>query len=412
LNNKYINYLIVAYAFCIPLSRAAIVTFSMLLIILWIVSIKNDTRYYLEILKNNKVIVTLGLLVLAYFVSLIYSDNLYEGFRHSYKYWYYLVIPVIMTKLEKQYISKAVSAFLLGMMISEILSYGIFFELWSLNHGTPSDPSPFMNHLQYSMFLAFTALLVLNRVFNEQNIKYKIGYMIYFLTVTINLFINGGRTGQVAFVVSIFIVGFLNIKNKFKSFILILMLISSILITAYNFSPVFKNRVSQMKNNIEQTVQNNNFSTSVGIRLGFYIITWEIFKDHGLIGVGAGDVMDTVRDYANILPYDFDKLKTMPNTHSDLLEIVITLGLVGVVLYLLLLYNIIKLNIQDKEYKNLPIIFVSVYFISSMFETMFHEQFSMAIFALFVGLFLAEKRLEDNKVQNKECKEVKNEYNN
>jgi len=198
----------------VPISRAGISFFTALFIILLIV------RYYfydntdIKYIFKQKVTISFALFILASFVSLLYSDHWLDGLRYDIKYWYYVPIILIATTLKKEYIPKTISAFLLGMMISEILSYGIFFELWTWKHGNPSDPTPFMNHLQYSMFLTFTSLLLLNRVFFETQIKWKIFYFLYFLTVTSNLFLNGGRTGQIAFILSIFLNDNINIKNK------------------------------------------------------------------------------------------------------------------------------------------------------------------------------------------------------
>jgi len=181
--DKYINYTIMGYAFCVPISRAGISFFTALFIILLIV------RYYfydntdIKYIFKQKVTISFALFILASFVSLLYSDHWLDGLRYDIKYWYYIPIILIATTLKKEYIPKTISAFLLGMMISEILSYGIFFELWTWKHGNPSDPTPFMNHLQYSMFLTFTSLLLLNRVFFETQIKWKIFYFLYFFCI-------------------------------------------------------------------------------------------------------------------------------------------------------------------------------------------------------------------------------------
>ena len=84
-----------------------------------------------------------------------------------------LPLIVIASSIKKEFIPKILGAYLLGMFISEILSYGIFFELWTTRHGDPSDPTPFMNHLDYSTFLTFTSLLLFNRFFNYMNTLFK-----------------------------------------------------------------------------------------------------------------------------------------------------------------------------------------------------------------------------------------------
>ena len=220
--NKYINYIAVLYAFTIPISRAGIVLFSVLMILLWLLEGGFKEKY--SKMKNNNLVVLIIALVIFYFLSLLWSDNLVNGLKYSKKFWYFITIFVIFTSIKKEYIKYMVSAFLISMFISEVISYGIFFEWWNFKNRLPSFPTPFMYHLEYSLFLAFTALLLLNRVFTVEERVYKFGYFIYFSTVTANLFINGGRTGQLAFIVSIFIVGFLNIKHKVKAIVIITIL--------------------------------------------------------------------------------------------------------------------------------------------------------------------------------------------
>jgi O-antigen ligase len=284
------------------------------------------------------------------------------------------------------------------MLISEILSYGIFFEFWTLNNGSPSDPTPFMNHLQYSLFLAFTSLLLLTKVFFENKIPYKILYFIFFLITTSNLFLNGGRTGQVVFIISIFIVGFLSIKNKVLAFGTMLLLLLSILFTAYQASPIFKHRFNASINESISIINNDNYCGSFGLRLGSWIVAYNIFKDNPVVGVGIGDAMPKLEEYLKLEQHNNKKCVNYMvkyNYHNFYVQVAVQLGIIGLFLYLMIFYSIITLNTKDKIYFNLIIIFVSTYSISSMFETMFHAQFSEALFILFIGLFISQNRIEN-----------------
>lgn len=391
--NKYINYTAVLFAFVIPVSRAGIVFFSILMILLWILEGGFKEKYIK--MKNNNVIVFIIAFVGFYFISLLWSSDIEYGIKYAKKFWYFLPIFVIFTSVKKEYIKYMVSAFLISMFISEVLSYGIFFEWWNFKDKLPSYPTPFMNHLQYSMFLAFTALLLLNRAFTEDVKIYKFGYFVYFLIVVINLFMNSGRTGQVAFVVAIFIVGFLNIKQKIKAFFLMLLLGGAIVYVGYNISPNFNKRVNLIGVEVQKAIQNQKFCTSIGARFGFWIVGSEIILDNPIIGVGSSDAMTSMRSYIDQSHPKKQCIKKYPNYHNDFIQILVQLGLVGGLLYILIFYNIAKIKIKENQYRNLPIIFVSVYIISSMFENMIHQQFSMLLFTLFVGIFLALNRIEN-----------------
>ena len=280
------------------------------------------------------------------------------------------------------------------MFISEILSYGIFFELWTTRHGDPSDPTPFMNHLDYSTFLTFTSLLLFNRFFNTHNVKIRIFYFVYFLFVTSNLFLNGGRTGQLAFAVALFVVGFTNIKNKFLAFFFMLFLLITIFYTAYQVSPNFKERSNEAKAELINIKSNDDgqYRGSFGQRLGAWIVGVEIIKDNPIIGVGVSTEMVALQQYIKEDPQlknkDLETVYYIFHYHNEYMQTTVQLGLIGLFLYFFIWYALLKLSIADKNINNLRIIFIVVFLTASNVETIFHNQFPMSLFALFVGIFI------------------------
>lgn len=154
--SKIINIIIIFYAFTLPLSRASIVFFSFVLIVLWLLDNTQKQKY--RLILHSKVIVALFVFLLFNLLSLLWSDDTANAFDYMLKYWYFLSIIVIFTTLQKAYVLKVLSAFIMGMFISEIISYGVFFELWQFKHAYPENPSPFMHHIEYSVFLAFTSI--------------------------------------------------------------------------------------------------------------------------------------------------------------------------------------------------------------------------------------------------------------
>lgn len=388
--NEYINYIFILYAFLLPISRGGISIFTALLFVLWFFS--DNFKSKLEFIKSDKTTIYILAFIGFSLLSLIWSNDSLGGIAYIRKYWYFIIIPVIAYSIEKRYLEYAVSAFLAGMLISEAFSYSIFFELIEWKNIPPHDPTPFMNHLQYSMFLAFTSLLLLNRFFFEKELKIKIFYFLYFLVVTSNLFLNGGRTGHLAFAISIFTVGFLNIKNKFLAFFSILILASSIFYTAYHVSPVFKNRFDASVIETKNITEKGVFCGSFGSRLGMWIVGSEIFLENPILGVGVTKNIEEMVERVKKSHPDKMCITRLPSYHNMYVQSAVHLGIVGLFLYLMIFYSVLKLKIKDREYHNLMIIFVSVFSVSSLVETMFHEQFSMALFALFVGIFIGMSR--------------------
>jgi O-antigen ligase len=395
--NDCINYLFILYALLLPLSRAGISILSALLIILWLFS--GDLKNKIKSIKYNRVIIYICLYIGFATLSLLWTDDVNSGIDYIRRYWYFLPIIVIATTIKKEYLHYSVSAFLAGIFISILISYGIFFELFTINNSKPHDPSPFMNHLQYSMFLGFSALIILNKFFFITDLKSRIIYFSLFLLTVSTLFISGGRTGQFAFVVSIFIVGFLNIKSKLMAFFAMLLLIISMFFITYQVSSKFQNRINHSINETKTINDGGDtiFSGSFGQRIGAWIIAGEIFIDNPILGIGVSKNMETLKRYIdnNHSNIDMSNVRILANYHNYYVQSLVKLGIIGLFLYLMIFYNILRLNIKDKQYYNMMIIFVTIYGTSSLFENMFHQQFSEAIFALFVGIFIAKNRIEN-----------------
>ena len=137
-----INYMIVIYAFLLPLSRAGIGLLTVSLIVLWFAEGNLEKKFSLVL--KSKVILALFIFFLFNIISVFWTDQILETLQYIKKYWYFLPVLVIFTSLKKEYITQVLSAFILGMCISEILSYGVFFEVWEYKHATPENPSPFI----------------------------------------------------------------------------------------------------------------------------------------------------------------------------------------------------------------------------------------------------------------------------
>ena len=393
---KIYLYVLIGFAFILPLSRAAISFFTILLPLIWL--FEGDFKRKFEQIKNQKVILFLALFIVYGYMSLSWTEvqNFKDGIGIATKPLRIIFIPmlIIITSLKPEHISKVITGFLLGMLVSEILSYGIFFELWILpvGAGTPLDPSPFMHHLDYSTFLTFTALLLLNRFFTISDLKWKLFYFVYFIFVTSNLFLNGGKTGQLAFAISIFVVGFLNIKNKFKALVLMLLLISITIYTAYQISPIFKDRIN---NSVKEMIvlQGNSSEqyngSSIGLRIGTWLISKDVIEEYFFFGTGAGTENKKIKEYGKKHPDKEYLITTMGSYHNQYIQIFVRLGLIGLLIYLLMWYFIAKIVIEDKSLSNLRYIFIAVFLIASIPENIFENQFPMTLFGIFVGIFIA-----------------------
>ena len=392
----YINYLILLYAFCLPISRAG-VSLSVILIFLFWIFQANFKRKFYEI-KQNYFILLIFIFIIYSFIAILWSSDKIFAIEYVKKYYHFLIIPIIFTSLKKEYIDKVFSAFLLGMLISEITSYGIFFELWTKEGISPNDPSPFMDHSNYSTYLAFTVFILMHKIIYTDDFKWKIAYSIFFLFSTSNLFLNGGRTGQFSFLITLCIIGFLNFKNKLKAVVLFISLGTTIFVSAYNISPVFKDRFDYFLHDVEVMINEKDFSNSFSLRVALWISGLEASKHNLIFGSGIGDE----RENANYILQKFNisndnfkqETENSIDFHNMYVQYIVQLGIVGLIIILLIFYLLFKLDIRDKVYRNLLIIFLILYFCHSMLGNSFHINQSMVLFVLFSSIFITIYKYE------------------
>jgi len=194
-----LNNLILLYAFFIPLSLDLIRILAPLIIIFWF--LEGGVKSKIALIKKEPFFLSIGIFLLILLISLLWTDtdNIKFGIKYITRYWYILPMFAIYASIDKKFIHIALSAFLAGMLIGELVSYSIFFEFIHIEGTTHKDPSPFMHHTIYSVFLVFSAGILLNRIITSEFIKHKIIYGMFFTTITANLFINSGRIGQFLF---------------------------------------------------------------------------------------------------------------------------------------------------------------------------------------------------------------------
>jgi len=389
--NKFFYYSVLLFAFILPLSRAGISLFVILLPIVWLV--EGDFKRKLLQIKSSKLLLCIIAYLLFSSISTFWSSDITQTLHVLRLNSYWLLLFVIATSIKKENVTNIISAFLAGMFISEIIAYGVFFELWTFKHATVTNPSPFMFWIDYSVFMAFTSILLLNRIISKNyNLKQKLLFSLFFLSVTGNLFLAIGRTGQVAFIFTIFIMMILHFKFSIKSFIFSVILLSTIFTSAYNLSDSFQMRSASAIQDIKQ-IKEMNLNGSWGIRVAYWITTFDIAKNHPIIGVGIGDYKSATADILKKNNYTYLTEKTKlfmsdHDPHNQYLLVLLQMGIIGLSLFLYMIYQMLKLSIKEKEIKELSILFVSLFFVSCFAEALFFKQFTISLFILFSGIFI------------------------
>jgi len=393
--DKYINYLLIGYAFSFPISKAGTNFFEIFILLLWILEGKWHKK--ITLYKSNLLSISIILLISVSLLSIFLHGNIEFTLNYIAKYRHLLIILVFYSSLKERYVEIIISAFLLGMLISEIMSYLIFLEFIQYKDILPTDPSPFMSHMTYSTVLAFTISLLLIKVLYQKKLHYKFAYILFFLTASANLFINGGRTGQIIYIILIFIT-FLNLmKNKLKAIAISTFILLLTGFIAYIVSPNFHERANKLSTDITNIIYKNNYDGSAGTRLSLSIAGIDTFFDYYLFGNGISNKMPNLKYYFQKNGFDVKNARPIGDYHNAFLTISVQLGIIGLIISILLCYAILKLKFKNQEYKTMSLIFAVSFILFSFTHNTLHTMNPMVYFALFAGLFNAISKLEGNK---------------
>ncbi|MGP1580473.1 MAG: O-antigen ligase family protein [Wolinella sp.] len=396
---KFYFYAFLLFAFTMPLSRAAISLFTILLPLAWI--IEGDFHRKFNEIKGSTFFIVFLLLYMLVILSVFPSENKKSALEFPRLYAYWLTMFVLFTSLKREWIRSVITAFLFGMVVSEIIAYGIFFDLWDFRAGAKSSVSPFMMHIDYSIYLAFTSVLLFSRIISAHYHKReKILMAIFFLSTTGNLFLQTGRTGQVAFIFAIGAMFFLRFRFTFKSLLYPVLSLLVIFTLAFHGSNNFNQRLKHTLADL-QSIKSGNLNTSWGIRLAFYGLAYEIFKENPLLGVGVGDYRRAAteilqRDEFAHYPDDMREFLGDNHFHNQFLQVTVQMGIIGLSLTILLYFLAFRSawRIKNSEYRAIFLVFLIIYTIGSFSDPLWIRQFTVIIWVLFVSLMLKYESFE------------------
>ena len=333
---KTYQFLLIALAFFMPLTVFGGNLIIVLIVLLWFISGNYKDKFNL-IIQSKLLLASIAFFGL-HVVGLLWTNDLEWGIQIVRKMWYFLLLfPILYSIVIKENIYKYIGSFLLAICFTEILSYLVWFELIEpFKNATIDNPTPLMSHITYNVILAFAIYLVLHRLIIQRDLGgiQLFLYSFFAFAMSVNMFITGGRAGQVAFFVILVILIFQFFRfNKIKALLTTLILIPVIFLSAYKISPIFNDRVDLALNDVTNYSQHQ--WSSVGYRMTFAIYSWEIIKNNPFIGVGTGDFP---QEYKKINMAKTPHMNNAYNPHNMYILIMTQLGLLGLISFLSIFY--------------------------------------------------------------------------
>lgn len=408
---------LILVAVTLPVSNLLVNTISIwLMIAAWLISSPINEK--IRFLRSNKLIWLFGSLFFMYFIGLIYG-NFKLGLFEIEKRLSLLIFPLVLgtaPKINSKQFKIVLLSFAMSCIMISLLclidtfyrnySQGIVFftdKFYTINSlGITSTfnnswlfsyesltkkygfhPSYFSIYTIFSIFIFLYVLLK-----NENLNKFiKVCLVLAILYLLIFNFFLASRIGIASlFILLISSMLFYTYKKRklILGAIITLLFIFSISLLLQLFTPIKEKFIGLM--DFDKTTTGY---TGTNVRLDLWKSALTVIKGDMLIGVGTGDLQPALQKV-----YESENLATPHlsryNPHNQFLDIAATLGVLGLLIFLLCLFYPIYLSYKTKNY--LYIIFILLFIFISFVECPLAVQKGVVWYGFFNSLFAFHSR--------------------
>ncbi len=400
-NSLYIAFLLLPLGINLP------TPFFIVSIVLGLINIfKSGKKFDLD----NKIVLLFPLYFIIMSASLLYTDNVTDGFNLIQRSLSLLLFPLIFlfVKEDASTVRKLFDFLLLGLIISffvnfsfaiynsfsfiqEEFSFEISIEnftsfLDALINGWNYFIGDEFSKLINPSYLSLYILLVLS-YYLKKNIDTKLR-----LLIVIILFLYLYLLASIAAYMMLIIMSLLlifSISNTSKRHLMILMFLLG-LIVFLNNPRVFEfySKVRDLGSPIEY-----DNSTSEKARLLSWDASIRLIKEAPLLGYGIGDANDVLIKKYKELGYTYN-YENEYNAHNQFLQIFLQTGVLG---FIVLVMIFILLAIRMRRSRNEFSVFL-ILFISLMFESMLVRFNGIVFFSIVIPLLLKKRSILSSRI--------------
>jgi len=432
--------LLYAFAFVLPFSTPSLmylrldhsyfnVTPSILGLFLlnWLIEANFKAKF--QRIRENKLtfpFVAMVSFYLLYVIGLTYSTNLDFAGKDILLKVPFLLFPVLIFTAnpsiwKPKMAQNLLFTFTLGSLFALIASLTNSFlhcgETLSIDYFLYGRASLFFHPSYASMYYCFSFIIILYFLINKQLHSWKkIIAWLMFLLFPMEIVLLNSRTGLLAFVIiMLFFAFYVFIFNWKKSlrFIAYMSVLLCVLVTAFYLMPAGTNRLFASINNlfhkeakalndaensgIDQKNKDAMFGRVDVARTQVWESAVEVIQDHPVLGVGTGDIKEALME--KYIKHDFPTpQENNLNAHNQFLQVTVTLGFVGLAVFLALLASIFWISWKKRSI--LLLLFGLLCMINFWTESMFEKQIGVMFFAFFFALLCyvaTNQLLKDNK---------------
>jgi O-antigen ligase len=326
-------------------------------------------------------------------LGLLWTSNLESGVFDLEVKMALFIFPFfhLFIKYTKKDIRKLIYSLIVGVLLTA--SYLFYYsylnylisdsieEFFYINLSTKIHPS----YISYYFVVIFVTLLVDLRfkILNVFNSKFIYLLLLLFLFLFNILLLS--KIGVIAATVALVFLAsnWVVFKRKYLVGLSTIFLTGMLLYFSYSKSIYFKQRVDEMY--IGLFDNNSEYDdSSTGIRIQIWEQSYSLIAKSPIVGYGTGDVKDVLVQSYNEKGMTAAYNKKL-NAHNQFLQITISLGFIGLCIFLYSIFTSLKIGFKIKNYFLVAFLITSLLFLFP--ESMLENQAGTIGFGLFFSLF-------------------------
>jgi O-antigen ligase len=320
--------------------------------------------------------------------------------------YYFPFIALVLTYFavnDEPQIKKICCFFLLFGLYLTLTAWAEYFKVWSIVFPKYiSDPELGIHWGRARGPFLVSASLGITLVFCFFNNWYLANHTNGFLRILIHLanlamlpaiFFTQTRSVWLAMIICVVVWLKMTHRLRSRGAVLLLILAGTIILSAIFWSEIISRERRHGGIMEEQPI----FA-----RLGLARVTWQIFTDHPILGVGFGHFRDFASQYAQDPNNKYVRWSSQVMEHNNFLSILAEGGIVGFVLYFIVLLMIFRYSLRlyrrippeadgwvSRELVVLYWMLMIDYLVDGMFRETSFDPFNNGLFFAFTGLILA-----------------------
>ena len=373
--NNIRNILFILLGFTFPLS----ISISSILIILLAILLlfQEDIRGKIKKLLSSKWMLSILALLFLYYISPLFFGLFTDTSWVLKRVSLLLILPILYSfSFSQKTINLSVFAFLSSMFLSSVIALADNYEIIQFTKNWTW--SAFLQYTEHNVFLAIALLLSFYTLFRVKLSLFNRNILLVFiLTFLFSLFTEGGKAGQLVFIISIILFFIFHFKYKRTLMFFSVLSIFIFSVVIYHSSPIVKKRFThEIKSirSVEPSFRNNLFIYSVNL-----------IQENPIIGYGTGSFTDVFKEVNMSTKRTVDYSHKTP--HNNYLYIWFELGIIGLIVFMFIFYFQIKELLQKKD-ALFRVLFPLMYLIIMLADSYFfsHNTLIMYLFLSVITL--------------------------